>query len=226
MSLLANLMKVGFITRAMVLASALIITCLAVSAQSSQKKSQNHPPTVTLTASPTSLCYGGTVTLFADAKDPDGDKLTYKYTTNSGQVIGKGRKVQWKLVELGMYEVRVEVNDSRGGVARASTQITVYELCGCPAVTINGSAVEGKRSLITFSLTTRGGKPYKKPSYFWTTTAGKIVRGQGTPTVIVDIARVEADEITATVKLSGFEPSCQDEASFTLKNPLRKTPRH
>jgi hypothetical protein len=226
MSLLAKPMKVRFTTRAM-MTFALVITCVTVSAQSSQKKSQNHPPIVTLTPTPTKLCYGGTVTLFADAKDFDGDKLTYKYTTDSGQITGKGHKVQWKLSGMGMYEVRVEVSDGRGGLATASTQIIVFELCGCPAITINGLAdVAGKRPLITFSLTMSGGQAYRKPSYSWTINAGKIVRGQGTPTVNVDIARVEADEITALVKINGFNPSCQDMASFTLINPLHKTSRN
>lgn len=220
-------MKVRVATRAMMLAIALVVTCVTVSAQSSQKKPQSHSPTVTLTPTPTTLCYGGTVALLADAKNFDGDRLSYKYTTDSGQIVGHGRKAQWKLSGMGMYEARVEVSDGRGAVATASTQIIVFEMCGCPTININGSAdVAGKRPLITFSLNISGGQTHRKPSYSWTVTAGKIIRGQGTPTVIVDIAGVEADEITATVKINGLDSTCQNEASFTLKNPLHGTPRN
>src|SRR4051812_46616715 len=112
MPLLTKSLRVNIRKHAMIIAFACLWSCVSVTAQSSGKQaSRNEPPVVILTASPTRLCLGGEVKLFADARDPDGDKLTYKYTTRVGQIVGQGRHVRWRLGGMGYYDVEVEVSD-------------------------------------------------------------------------------------------------------------------
>jgi len=225
MSILANSVNEKIAIRAVMLTLALAGLCVATSAQNSGRKaSQNHPPAVTLIASPETLCYGGVVKLFADAHDPDGDKLTYKYTPDIGQIIGKGRKVRWRIDELGHYKVEVEVSDGRGGVASSSAFIINFELCSCPALSIDGSLDVGRtKPLMTFNLSMSGGQVIK-PTYSWTVSAGKIIRGKGKPSITVDTTGVKAEDITATVKIGGLAPECENMKSFTVRNPSHQSP--
>jgi hypothetical protein len=225
MSILANSVNEKIAIRAVMLTLALAGLCVATSAQNSGRKaSQNHPPAVTLTAFPNTLCYGGIVKLFANANDPDGDRLTYKYTTNVGQIVGRGRKVRWKLGGMGSYEVVVVVSDGRGGAASSSTHITIFELCKCPSLYIEGSVdAGGARSLATFNISMAGPADLK-PTYSWTVSAGKIVEGKHRPSITVDTTGVKAEDIIATVKIGGLAPECENMKSFTVKNPSHQSP--
>jgi hypothetical protein len=225
MSILANSVNEKIVIRAVALTLALAGVCVAASAQNSGRKaSQNHQPTVTLMVSPNTLCYGGIVKLFANADDPDGDRLTYKYTTNVGQIIGKGSKVQWKLGGMGYYEVVVEVSDGRGGAASSSAHITIFELCACPSLFMDGSVDAGRtRQLATFNISMAGPADLK-PTYLWSVSAGKIIRGKRAPSITVDATGAKAEDITATVKIGGLAPECENTKSFTLKNPSHQAP--
>lgn len=81
---------------------------------------------------------------------------------------------------------------------------------------------------VIFSAFTSGIGPDDRPQYNWTVSAGVIVSGQGTPTIIVstkgsdDTVSIErADElaVTATVevtKVSGLSAECVPKASATV----------
>jgi hypothetical protein len=208
------------------LALALSISCAAVLAQTpSKEKRPNGPPAVTLTASTNRLCYGGEVKLVADAKDPDSDKLTYKYSAEYGRLEAQGRKASWRLDEMGFYEVSVEVSDGRWGVASASARVAVYELCLCPTLSVSGSAlVLSERPTVRFDLNISGGAPDLEPTYSWSVSAGKIVKGKRTMSILVDAEGVEAEDITATVEVGRLAPECDRTESFTVKNPTRPAP--
>lgn len=222
MSLLANQAW----AQAATLALALSVSCAAASAQTSSKKERpNQPPTVLLTASPNHLCYGGEVKLLADAKDPDGDKLAYAYRANSGRIVGKGRKVRWLLSGMGLYEARVEVSDGRGGVANASATVHVFELCNCHSLSVSGSSeVLSERPIVRFDLNLSGGPVDLRPTYSWSVSAGKIIKGKKKISLLVDATGVAAEDITATVKVGGLDPECGHTGSFTVKNPARTAP--
>jgi hypothetical protein len=61
--------------------------------------------------------------------------LTFKYAVTRGAVVGHGPDVTWDLTGLhpGVYEVRVEVEDGRGGRAAGSKKVAVTR-CTCPQV--------------------------------------------------------------------------------------------
>jgi hypothetical protein len=113
---------------------------------------ENHPPTVTVTASqarvtlaadcgsgmmPNPGCTptGTSVSLTANATDPDGDTLLYTWTTTGGRVTGDGPNVTWDLsgVAAGTYTANVEVDDGCGCISYSSTTVTV-DRCDCVAV--------------------------------------------------------------------------------------------
>lgn len=88
----------------------------------------NRPPTVTCQADRTSIAAGDSVGLRASASDPDGDSLTYVWSTDSGQISGSGSGV--KLEASGVsapasLTATVRVSDGRGGSADASCNVRI-----------------------------------------------------------------------------------------------------
>ena len=55
----------------------------------------------------------------AVAADPDGDKLSYRYTTDSGTITGDGAEATRRASRAGVYKVDVEVDDGKGCVSTA-----------------------------------------------------------------------------------------------------------
>ena len=70
---------------------------------------------------------GRTSTVSADARDPDGDALTYRWTTSSGTLASAtNRQSQWTAPQQpGRYQVTVSVADAKGGTASSSVTIEV-----------------------------------------------------------------------------------------------------
>lgn len=54
--------------------------------------------------------------VLVDAKDPENDILTYRYSTSAGKIIGTGQKVVWDLTEApsGTYKLTAAVDDGCG----------------------------------------------------------------------------------------------------------------
>jgi hypothetical protein len=109
----------------------------------------NRPPTVTVSASqarvtlaaqcppdqmadPNCTATGSTVSLTANATDPDGDTLLYTWSTTGGRITGDGANVTWDLsgVAPGTYTANVEVDDGCGCIAYSSTTVVV-DRCNC-----------------------------------------------------------------------------------------------
>ena len=87
----------------------------------------NRPPTVRAACDPCTVEVGRTSTVSADAQDPDGDPLTYQWTTPTGTLgAPTARQSVWTAPQqVGQVPVTVAVNDGRGGTARDTTTITV-----------------------------------------------------------------------------------------------------
>jgi hypothetical protein len=82
----------------------------------------NKPPTVSIVG-PQHVYVGGVVTYCASASDPDGDSLSYSFTTNYGSVVGSGNcyTYQAPMAPMNGVTVTVTVNDGKGGIASATT---------------------------------------------------------------------------------------------------------
>jgi outer membrane protein OmpA-like peptidoglycan-associated protein len=87
----------------------------------------NRPPTVTVTCDSPVLA-GQNSNCRASASDPDGDPISYAWTSGAGRIGGSGATAV--LDTTGMKEgdctpVTVSVSDGRGGQAQAQTQVCV-----------------------------------------------------------------------------------------------------
>jgi outer membrane protein OmpA-like peptidoglycan-associated protein len=88
---------------------------------------RNQPPTVTARCEPCTVEVGRTSTVTADATDPDGDRLTYKWSGPAGTFGNAGdRQTLWTApMQEGPVQLTVQVDDGRGGTASANVTIQV-----------------------------------------------------------------------------------------------------
>jgi hypothetical protein len=169
------------------------------------------------------------VKLVANASGPDGNsELLFIWTVTAGTLReGQGREVTWDLsgLNVGSYTATVELNDGNQHTASGSTTVTIalcpgceYPPPPCPTVSVSCSNRIDNQS-ITFEATVAGGDPEMKPTYNWTITAGKIISGQGTSKLMVDISGLGSQSITATVSLDGADPACTTPPASCTNSP-------
>jgi hypothetical protein len=90
----------------------------------------------------------------------------------------------------------------------------------CPTVDVSGGGVPLPGELVSFtaSVETKG-RTDLQIEYIWTVSSGKIIYGQGTPTITIE---PNPDEnITATVEIKGFPEGCRNTTSETMSCGLR-----
>jgi len=88
---------------------------------------QNRPPTVRARCEPCTVEVGKTSTVTADAQDPDGDTLTYRWSAPAGRFANQGdRQTVWTApMQEGPVPATVTVDDGKGGTASDSVTIQV-----------------------------------------------------------------------------------------------------
>ena len=165
------------------------------------------------------------VKLSADATAPGKGDLLFTWQVAVGRLIGEGgREVTWDLsgVQEGTHTATVEVSDKHKHTAIGSVKVTVVVCPGwhptspCPSVSVScPSTVESKAS-IAFEATVAGGPIEIKPTYKWSLSAGKIISGQATSKITIDVSGISGESVTATVSVGGFHPLCQTVASCTI----------
>jgi hypothetical protein len=76
----------------------------------------NHQPAITsLMAEPERVLPLGICQIVCNASDPDGDELSYEWSTTGGNIAGTGAVVNWTAPEeVGIYHVTVVVTDGYG----------------------------------------------------------------------------------------------------------------
>lgn len=79
----------------------------------------------------------------------------------------------------------------------------------CPTFSIASEIGKPSAGKVTFTLSpTRDGLTYN-----WSTAAGSIVSGQGTPTIIVEDP-TPGDVVTVTTEVGGLDASCSDTGKY------------
>ena len=190
----------------------------------------NLPPTVSVSGSTASItlpCPEGTssescspsasrsVDLTANAADPDNDTLLYTWSVTGGKLTGEGRSVSWDLsgANAGTYTASVEVNDGNAHTANSSTTVTIAGCTGCkppcPTISVSCPSDVDQGSPITYTASAGNANV----TYNWSVSAGTISSGQGTSSITVDTAGLGGQTVTATVDVSGLDPSCSKTAS-------------
>jgi outer membrane protein OmpA-like peptidoglycan-associated protein len=108
-----------------------IVTCSANVVVEALPLKPNSNPTVTCSVDRVSLMEGESTRVHATASDPDGDPLTYEWTTSAGSLTGTGANVTFNSagVPAGTtVTVGVIVSDGRGGTANCSSTIQINAL--------------------------------------------------------------------------------------------------
>lgn len=88
----------------------------------------NRPPTVDAQCDPCEIMIGEETRVRANASDPDGDPLTYKWSAPTGTFLDpENRETQrWQAPEgAGSVPVTITVDDGRGGIASDTVTIKV-----------------------------------------------------------------------------------------------------
>jgi outer membrane protein OmpA-like peptidoglycan-associated protein len=90
-------------------------------------KRPNRPPTISCAPERNPIKAGERVAINSTASDPDGDPLTYSYSTSGGQITGTGPAAQFDSTGLtsGSYTVTCTADDGQGGRTSATTTVSV-----------------------------------------------------------------------------------------------------
>lgn len=91
----------------------------------------NRNPTVSCSVDRVSLMEGESTRVHATASDPEGDPLTYEWTTSAGRLTGTGADVTFSSASVPAgttVTVGVTVSDGRGGTASCSSTIQINAL--------------------------------------------------------------------------------------------------
>jgi outer membrane protein OmpA-like peptidoglycan-associated protein len=92
-------------------------------------KRPNRPPVISCAPERNPINAGEHVAIVSTASDPDGDPLTYSYTTTGGQISGNDPTAQFDSTGLAAasYTVTCTADDGRGGRTSATTTVNVQE---------------------------------------------------------------------------------------------------
>ena len=90
---------------------------------------ENRPPTVKARCNPCTVEVGKSSTVTADASDPDGDPLTYKWGAPAGTFAnGADRETLWTApMQEGPVPATVTVSDGKGGTVTDTVTIQVVK---------------------------------------------------------------------------------------------------
>jgi hypothetical protein len=218
----------------------LVSLCSVIQAGQTQQKKKvaNRPPMIsafessstTLTLCPSRLyCVPEsrkTVTLVVKASDPDGDVLTYHYSTTAGEILGQGTAVTWRLegARFGSHSATVTVTDSKGGETAAVVKVEIVGCmwCGlsdppCPVIGITSPhQVTYRGEQILLDVEVWPGYFLTRPDYVWTVRAGKIIKGQHTPRIEVEPTGEVGENVIATVEVDGLDLACSRTVSYSM----------
>jgi hypothetical protein len=89
--------------------------------------STNHPPIITsLVADADWTTPSGSIQVTCTASDPDGDELSYEWSTTGGDISGTGAVVNWTASQqAGTCDVTVVVDDGHGEEATGFVSLSV-----------------------------------------------------------------------------------------------------
>lgn len=208
------------------------------SRRATQSNASSTPPTVTLAPDTTvvTLCPEDAaraqteVRLTAQTTGFDSvSNVRYTWTASGGQIRNDGSTAIWDLsgVAPGVYTITLEVDNGTDTACRAFTSATVVSRpCSpvrvqCPHVTIACTEAVEAGQPVSVTANISGARADISPVFSWTVTGGTIIGGQGTPAISVDTAGLGGNSFTASVQVSGFDPTCPLTASCTVvANPV------
>lgn len=95
------------------------LAALLLSASSCSTEVNRRPIIASLEADAEWIAPLGSIRITCTASDPDGDRLSYKWTATGGRISGTGAVAIWTAPEeVGLYDITVVVDDGRDGEDR------------------------------------------------------------------------------------------------------------
>lgn len=190
------------------------------------------PPNLSLAADPQviTVCEGaGPAIVQLNARATSDYPIRYRWTTSGGRITGDGAGVSWDLSGLqpGYYKAYVDIDTGSGDEACqafSSTAVLVNRCPPPPPVCPNVSIICPEKAelgqILTFSSNVTGGSPEVTPIYNWTVSAGRIIEGQGTPSIKVDTTGLAGQAVTATLSIGGYNLDCSATCTVQMPVPL------
>ncbi len=181
---------------------------------------RNSPPTVTCAAANTSIKQDDTTIVRASAVDPEGDNLTYSWTSSGGKVTGSGDQVTFDAtgVAPGKYTVTVNVSDGKHTVS-CSSEITVIKKNLPPTVTCAPSSTtitQGESATIRATASDPNNDPL---TYTWTVDGQKLA-AEGASITFGSEGR-QPGNYTISVTVSDGELTASCSSTVTVKERIR-----
>jgi len=173
---------------------------------------------------------GGTlVHLNASATSPDGNPITYRWTTEAGRITGDGPLATWDLsgTRPGYYEAFVEIDTGSGDKScQAFSSTAILVECppppppSCPTVSVICPDKVQAGQPVIFNSTLTGNPGNVTPVFNWIVSGGRIIEGQATNSMKVDTTGMEGQSLTATLSMGGYNLDCSASCSIQFPVPL------
>lgn len=194
------------------------------------------PPSLSLAADQAviSACEGDgaptLVRLNATASSPNGNPIRYRWTSSAGRLEGEGPAITWDLAGLkpGYYKAFLAIATGSGDEScEAFSSTAVLVKCQpplpapvCPTVSISCPDRIGVDQPVTFTSAVTGSLGNIAPTYNWTVSAGRIIEGQGTPSIKVDTVGLAGQTVQASLSLGGYTLDCSAHCSIEFPVPI------
>jgi len=172
-------------------------------------QTENQPPVIDdLRADPTPVPPGGQSRISVSAHDPDGDPLTYRWSTTGGRLsgtTGSGDKIWTAPNTSGTYTVTLSVTDNKPGHSPRTQSVKITVVAGLTITTHSlPSGKVGESYQATLAAT--GGTP----PYRWSLASGRLPPG------------LNLDAATAVISST---PTASGTFNFTLQVQDSSTPK-
>lgn len=135
-------------------------------------------------------------------------QLSHKYGVRENRIIGVDGGIRENTtVELWILPAGAKPPAPRPEFKGAD----VIECC---VIHVSGEIYQyAKDQPLTFKASSSLGTCPQITAFRWTTSSGRVISGQGTDTIKVDVARVSAHFVSVTVEAEGMAPDCINRAS-------------
>ncbi len=180
----------------------------------------NEPPSVTCAIANSSIKQDEKTTIRVNATDPDGDPLSYSWTSSGGKVEGSGDTVTFDATGIapGEYTITVTVSDGKHQVP-CSVKVTVIKKNLPPTVNCSPTSTTitlGESATVT---ATASDPNNDRLTYSWTVNGEKIAAD--TPSISFGSSGRQPGNYTITVTVSDGEFTASCSSTVTVKEPVK-----
>jgi hypothetical protein len=179
---------------------------------------------------------GGRINLRAEGYKPS-CSARYRWEVDGGSIVGEGPEVVWDLTDTRpgvggkFYDARLTVECGGRRVVSQPKRVLAWDCppqtttpapaAVCPGISLHCPAAVRADESALFSATV-GGTPGVPASLNWTLSAGEVVSGQGTDSILVDPRSAAGGALRVTLNVKGYGRRCS--AACTTEVEAAPTP--